>query len=175
MDNVILIGMPASGKSTVGVILAKLLGYDFIDTDLLIQREAGLRLSEIIKSEGLAGFLAAEERACLSLEADRSVIATGGSVIYSAAGMAHLRSIGTVVYLEVGFDALRLRLHDIRGRGVALRPGQTLEDLYAERTPLYRRYADLTVPEGAGTLEDTVNAVYRRYMNIFSPESKETD
>lgn len=161
MSNIILIGMPASGKSTAGVVLAKLLGYDFVDTDLIIQRQNGLRLSEIIARRGLDGFLAAEEAACLSLTAENSVVATGGSMIYSEAAMAHLRALGRVVYLEVDFPTLKGRLHDIRGRGVALRPGQTLEALYAERTPLYQKYADITVPEGAGALEDTVEAICR--------------
>ena len=160
--NIILIGMPSSGKSTVGVILAKLLGYDFIDTDLLIQRQTGLRLSEIIQSRGLDAFLAAEETACLSLCADHSVIATGGSVIYSDTAMHHLKGLGTVVFLSVDFKTLQSRLHDVRGRGVVLRPGQSLVDLYAERAPLYREYADITVPEGQRTLEETVQAVYRK-------------
>lgn len=163
--NIILIGMPASGKSTVGVILAKLLGYDFIDTDLLIQRQTGLRLSEIIQSRGLDAFLAVEEAACLSLSADHSVIATGGSVIYSVTAMRHLKGLGTVVYLSVDFKTLQSRLHDVRGRGVVLRPGQSLVDLYAERVPLYREYADITVPEGQGSLEDTVQAVYQKVQD----------
>lgn len=158
--NIILIGMPASGKSTVGVILAKLLGYDFIDTDLLIQRRTGLRLSEIIRSQGLEAFLAAEEASCLALRAEHSVIATGGSVIYSDAAMRHLKGLGTVVYLSVDFNTLQSRLHDVQGRGVVLRPGQSLADLYAERVPLYRNYADITVREGQGSLEETVRSVY---------------
>ena len=162
MSNIILIGMPASGKSTVGVILAKLLACDFIDTDLLIQRRTGLRLSEIIQTRGLDAFLAAEEAACLSLSADNSVIATGGSVVYSDAAMRHLKGLGTVVYLAVDYEALLSRLHDVRGRGVVLRPGQSLMDLYAERVPLYRSYADMTVSEGNGSLEETVQAVYRK-------------
>ena len=162
MSNIILIGMPASGKSTVGVILAKLLGYDFIDTDLVIQRREGFRLSEIIDKRGIDGFLKAEEGACLALEAENSVIATGGSVVYSAAAMERFRGMGRVVYLEVDFDTLCLRLSDIRGRGVVLRPGQTLKMLWEERTPLYQKYADIAVREGVGTLEDTVDRVYRQ-------------
>ena len=162
MSNIILIGMPASGKSTVGVILAKLLGYDFIDTDLVIQGREGFRLSEIIDKRGIDGFLKAEEGACLALEADHSVIATGGSVVYSAAAMERFRGMGRVVYLEVDFETLGLRLSDIRGRGVVLRPGQTLKPLWEERVPLYQKYADITVREGAGTLEDTVARVYRQ-------------
>ena len=155
--NIILIGMPASGKSTVGVILAKLLGFDFIDTDLLIQRREQQRLSGIIATRGLSSFLAAEEAACLSLQTYHSVIATGGSVVYSEAAMAHLKTMGTVAYLEVDYPVLEDRLHDIQGRGVALRPGQTLAELYAERVPLYQKYADITVEEGQGKLEETVS------------------
>lgn len=158
--NIILIGMPASGKSTVGVILAKLLGYDFIDTDLLIQRRTGHRLSEIIQARGLDAFLAEEEVTCLSLCLDHSIIATGGSVVYSDVAMRHLKGLGTVVYLSVDFRTLRSRLHDVRGRGVVLRPGQSLFDLYAERVPLYQRYADMTVQEGDRSLEETIQAVY---------------
>ena len=163
--NIILIGMPASGKSTVGVILAKLLGFDFIDTDLLIQRQTALHLSEIIQSQGLDAFLAVEEAACLSLYANHSVIATGGSVIYSANAMHHLKELGTIIYLSVDFKTLQSRLHDVRGRGVVLRPGQSLVDLYAERMPLYSQYADITVPEGQGSLEETVQAVYRKIQD----------
>lgn len=157
--SIILIGMPASGKSTVGVILAKLLAYDFVDTDLLIQRREGLPLADIIERRGIDGFLAAEEAACLSLSAERAVIATGGSVVYSEAAMRHLKGLGRVVYLDVAFDALASRLDDIRGRGVVLREGQTLMDLYRERAALYRLYADITVSEGDGALEDTVRSV----------------
>ena len=159
-DNVILIGMPASGKSTVGVILAKLLAYDFIDTDLLIQRREGRSLSEIIEGEGIDGFLDIEEAACMGLDAHRCVIATGGSAVYGASAMRHLKALGRVVFLEVGFDALCRRLSDIRARGVVLREGQSLRQLYDERDALYRRYADLIVPEGDLTLEETVTAVY---------------
>ena len=162
MSNIILIGMPASGKSTVGVILAKLLGYDFIDTDLVIQRREGQRLSEIIETRGIDGFLAAEEAACLAFKADNCVIATGGSAVYSAAAMERFKGMGRVVYLEVDYEALERRLSDIMGRGVVLRPGQTLKQLYEERVPLYQKYADITVREGAGTLEEKVSEVYQR-------------
>ena len=163
-DNIILIGMPASGKSTVGVVLAKLLGYDFVDTDLLIQRRTGSRLSEIIRDSGIDGFLAVEEAACLSLRVENSVIATGGSVVYSEAAMAYLKANGYVIYLKADLQTIRERLHDIQGRGVVLRTGETLDDLYAERTPLYQRYADLTVDEGDGAFEDTVKAVCSAYL-----------
>ena len=166
MSNLILIGMPASGKSTAGVVLAKRLGYSFLDTDLLIQRREGSRLHEIIADRGIDGFLACEEAACLSIQAERTVIATGGSVVYSEAAMAHLKSLGSVVYLEVELETLTGRLKDIRDRGVVLRPGQTLAELYAERVILYEKYADLTVSEAGGTLEDTVTGVYRQYTEM---------
>ena len=164
MSNLILIGMPASGKSTAGVVLAKLLGYRFLDTDLLIQNREGSRLPEILADRGVDGFLAAEEAACLSIQAEHCVIATGGSVVYSEAAMAHLKSLGCVVYLEVELETLTGRLRDIQSRGVVLRPGQTLAELYRERVILYEKYADLVVPEAGGTLEDTVMQVYRNYM-----------
>ena len=169
MSNITLIGMPASGKSTVGVILAKLLGYDFIDTDLLIQRREGQRLSEIIDGQGIDAFLSIEEAACLSVDVDHTVIATGGSAVYSEPAMRHLKALGRVVWLDVGFDVLEKRLSDIQGRGVVLREGQTLKALYDERTALYRRYADITVPEHSGTLEDTVAAVHSMIKQAVGP------
>ena len=157
-DNVILIGMPASGKSTVGVLLAKVLGCGFIDTDLLIQRQEGCRLEETIRTKGLEEFLDIEGRVCAGLDVERTVIATGGSVVYRDWAMEHLASLGTLVYLHVSLPELATRLSDMKGRGVALREGQTLADLYAERTVLYERYADLTVYEADRTLEETVAA-----------------
>ena len=163
MSNLILIGMPASGKSTAGVVLAKLLGYRFLDTDLLIQSREGSRLPEILADRGVDGFLATEEAACVSIQAEHCVIATGGSVVYSEAAMAHLKSLGCIVYLEVELETLTGRLRDIQSRGVVLRPGQTLAELYRERVILYEKYADLVVHEAGGTLEDTVMQVYRNY------------
>lgn len=160
-DNIVLIGMPASGKSTVGVILAKLLGYDFIDADLLIQRREGRLLSEIIRNEGLDGFLAIENDVCRCINASHAVIATGGSAVYGEEAMRHLREIGWIVWLNADFETIRGRLSDIRGRGVVLRDGQTLEALYEERAILYRRWADLTVNEDGQGLEATVEAVRR--------------
>ena len=163
MSNIILIGMPAAGKSTVGVILAKLLGYSFMDTDLMIQRREGRRLNEIIADRGIDSFLAVEEAVCEGIQADQCVIATGGSVIYSEAAMARLKTLGCIVYLEVDYETLAGRLQDIRGRGVVLRPGQTLAELYRERIRLYEKYADMVVSEGGGNLEETVMRVYRKY------------
>ena len=145
--NLVLIGMPASGKSSVGVILAKLIGYDFIDTDILIQRSEKKRLSEIIREVGVDGFLEVEARVNGSVEADHCVIATGGSAVYSEEAMRHLKKIGHIMYLKVDYETIRKRLGNIKQRGVALREGQTLRDLYDERVVLYEKYADTVVEE----------------------------
>ena len=161
LRNLILIGMPACGKSTVGVLLAKYLGYDFIDTDLLIQRREVMRLENLIRTRGRDVFLGIEEEICSDLQAERTVIATGGSVVYHDGAMRHLKSMGPVIYLQVDLDVLEKRLTDAVERGVVFQEGQTLRDLYEERTALYETYADVTVPEGTGTLDDTVAAVKR--------------
>ncbi len=150
-SNIVLIGMPGCGKSTVGVVLAKNLGYRFMDVDLVIQETEGKLLSEILDEEGFAGFVAAEERACLSIVTDKTVIATGGSAVYGEEGMMHLSDIGTVIYIRLGFDEIEHRLGDLHKRGVAMKQGMTLKDLYEERTPLYERYANLVI-DGEGKL-----------------------
>lgn len=156
MRNIILIGMPAVGKSTVGVLLAKRLGYRFIDSDLLIQEREGKLLHEILAERGTDGFLAIEDEVNGSIKAERSVIATGGSAVYGEDAMEHLRSIGTVVYLKMDLETLKIRLGDYTHRGVVMRKGCTLEQMYAERTALYEQYADITVDAGTGTLGDTL-------------------
>lgn len=158
-SNVILIGMPGAGKSTVGVVLAKVLGYDFIDSDLLIQKEEGRLLWQIMEEEGNEGFNRIEERVNSRIEAEHSVIATGGSVIYGPKAMEHLREIGTVVYLKVSCAILEQRLGDLTKRGVVFEPGQTLLDLYKERIPLYEKYAHLTVNIGHKTVHQSVLAI----------------
>ena len=155
-NNIVLIGMPGAGKSTIGVILAKVTGKDFIDADLVIQKEEGQLLSQIIEEEGTDGFLQIEERVNRSLNPQAAVIATGGSVVYGGSGMEHLRAIGTVVYLKLSYEAVAGRLRDIRGRGVVLREGQTLKELYEERKVLYERYAHVTVEEDGFTVEETL-------------------
>ena len=158
-DTVILIGMPASGKSTAGVILAKQLGYDFVDTDLLIQTKYGSRLEELIRDHGIENFLNMEAEVCRDLQVSRCVVATGGSVIYRHEAMEHLRDIGTIVYLDVPLEELGKRLNDMKARGVVLRKGERLEDLYSERSALYTKYADICVREEQETLEETVQRV----------------
>ena len=155
-DNIVLIGMPGAGKSTIGVILAKVLGKDFIDADLVIQKEEGRLLSRIIEEEGPEGFLRIEERINKGLNPKQAVIATGGSVVYGREAMEHLREIGVVVYLKLSCQAVVSRLRDIRGRGVVLREGQTMEGLYAERSVLYEKYAHVTVEEDGLTIEETL-------------------
>lgn len=153
MNNITLIGMPGAGKSTIGVVLAKVLGYQFLDSDLLIQKQEKRRLSEIIEEEGYKGFKDVENRVNASIEAENTVIATGGSVVYCEEAMEHLKSIGTVVYLKLSLNALSKRLGNLKGRGVLLREGQNLTDLYEERTPLYEKYADIVIDEEGKDLE----------------------
>lgn len=143
--NLVLIGMPGAGKSTCGVLLAKAAGLDFIDTDLRLQAVAGRRLQEILDQEGTGGFRRLEEQAVLSLDAAGCVIATGGSVVYSPAAMRHLAAGGRLFHLEVPLEELRARLANMASRGVVRTPGQSLEALYNERTPLYRRYAERSI------------------------------
>jgi shikimate kinase len=145
--HLVLIGMPGVGKSTVGVLLAKATARDFVDTDVWIQTREGRSLSELIEAHGRDGFLALEERHVCALEPPRAVIATGGSVVYSARAMAHLRAHGRIVHLALPLPALERRLADLAVRGVVTQPGQSLGALYEERMPLYRRHADLTLEE----------------------------
>lgn len=156
MQNIILIGMPAVGKSTVGVLLAKRLGYRFIDSDLLIQEREGKLLHELLREHGVNGFLEIEDAVNSSITAERTVIATGGSVVYGKRAMEHLRSIGTVVYLKMDFETLKNRLGDYTHRGVVMPRGYTLEQMYDERRGLYEQYADIVLDEGEGTLSDTL-------------------
>ena len=163
MDNVVLIGMPGSGKSTVGVLIAKALGYGFLDVDLVIQHQEGALLQDILDTRGTQGFLEAEERAVCSVACERHVIAPGGSAVCREKAALHLKSLGTVVYLRVTLDELVRRIQNLSSRGVAMAPGQTLADVMAYRAPLYETYADLIVdcPDGQA-LEQTVRLVLDR-------------
>ena len=155
-DNIILVGMPTSGKSTVGVIVAKILGYNFVDADIVIQEKDGRRLSEIIEQEGVEGFIDIENKINSGIEVEKTVIATGGSVIYGVEAMEHYKNIGRVVYLKVGMEVLTKRLKNVKQRGVVMRPGQSLVSLYNERSVLYEKYADITIDEKDNTMEEVV-------------------
>lgn len=158
-NNIVLIGMPGVGKSTIGVILAKELGYQFVDSDLLIQKRERKLLRQIIARDGVDGFIAIENEVNASIRAENSVIATGGSVVYGKEAMEHLKKIGTVVYLKLNYKSLEKRLGNLKGRGVVLRPGQDLRALYEERTVLYEKYADVVVDEENKDIETTLQTI----------------
>ena len=160
-SSIILIGMPAAGKSSIGVILAKVLGYDFIDSDLLIQKAAGKKLKEIIEERGVDGFLALENEVNRGIDVSETVIATGGSAVYGKEAMEHFAGTGTIVYLKVPYEVLCRRLDDIRQRGVVLREGQTLRELYDERSRLYEKYADLIIEEENRNMEEILQDVLK--------------
>lgn len=154
MKNIVLIGMPAAGKSTIGVILAKVMGMRFLDSDLLIQEQEHNLLKDIISRDGIDGFMAIENQVNRDLIVENSVIATGGSIVYGTEAMEHLREIGIVVYIRLSFEVIKNRLGNIKQRGVVLRKEQTLQSLYDERCPLYEKYAHIIVDgEGLGTEE----------------------
>ena len=158
-NNIVLIGMPGVGKSTAGVVLAKILGYRFIDMDIVIQEREGRLLKDIIEDEGIEGFIAIENDVNATVVAEKSIIATGGSVVYGREAMEHLKEIGTVVYLKIDYAAIEERVSNVKGRGVVLRDGQTLRDIYEERTKLYEKYADVIVDESGKNVEDTIEAI----------------
>ena len=157
-NNIVLIGMPGVGKSTIGVILAKQLGYEFVDSDLIIQRKENRLLHEIIEQEGVDGFIEVENSVNASLCVEKSVIATGGSAVYGREAMEHLKNIGRIVYL-LSYEALEKRLGNLKGRGVVLRDGQTLKDIYEERSMLYKKYADIIVNEEDLDIEKTLQKI----------------
>ena len=157
--NLIFIGMPAVGKSTVGIVVAKRLGMKFIDTDILIQEREKKLLREIIAEAGQDGFLKIENRVNASLNVENAVISPGGSVIYCEEAMAHYKKIGTVVYLKASYQTIKRRIRNPKRRGVVLREGQTLRDLYDERVPYFKKYADITVCEDGCRIEETIENV----------------
>ncbi len=145
MKNIVLVGMPSAGKSTIGIILAKVMGYQFLDSDLLIQEQEKELLKDIIDKRGIDGFLAIENQINREIDTDHTVIATGGSVIYGKEAMEHLQETGVIVYIKLTLQTISERLGNIKQRGVVLRKGQTLKMLYEERCPLYEKYAHITV------------------------------
>ena len=163
MKNIVLIGMPAVGKSTVGVVVAKRLGYEFVDTDLLIQKQEKRLLKEIIAQEGNGGFLAIENQVNRDLDVENAVIAPGGSVVYCEEAMEHYKKTGTVVYLKVSYETIDRRIQNAKSRGVVLKEGQTLKDLYEERVCLFEKYADYTICEDGLTIEETIGNVLKLF------------
>lgn len=166
MKNITLIGMPGSGKSTLGVLLAKTLGFGFVDTDLVIQQREGDLLQNILDKVGTEAFLDLEADAICSVDCDKTVIAPGGSVICRERGIEHLRALGPVVYLRIPCDVLEKRIHNMGSRGIAFRPGETLKDIYDYRTPLYEKYADIVVDGDKGSLEETLAAVLQALIGM---------
>lgn len=165
-NNIILIGMPGVGKSSVGVVLAKVMGSQFVDSDLIIQEQRGKLLKDIIAESGIDGFIEIENNVNSNINMENTVIATGGSVVYGKKAMEHLKAIGTVVYLKASYEEIHKRLGNLEGRGVVLKDGQDLKALYNERTPLYEKYADIIVEENGQTIRDTVLMVEKEVSKI---------
>lgn len=160
--NITLIGMPASGKSSVGVVLAKRLGKKFVDTDIVIQEKYGKTLKELIEEHGDKGFREIEDEVNATLDVNNSIISPGGSVVYGEKAMKHLKEISVIIYLELSYTAIKSRLGDLRERGITLKEGQSLKDLYLERVPLYEKYADITVNEMKKSLSKTIEEICER-------------
>lgn len=165
-SNVVLIGMPGCGKSTCGVIAAKMLLKNFFDTDLLIQNIEGISLQDIIDNKGIEYFEKAEENAILDLDIQGTVIATGGSVVYSEKAMEHLRNLGVIVFLNLDYESMCKRINNLKTRGVVMRNGNTLEDMFNERLPLYQKWADITINcDNDTAAEETAHSIYQAVKN----------
>jgi shikimate kinase len=164
-DNVVLIGMPGSGKSTLGVVLAKKLGFDFMDGDIEIQNQYGKTLEELIDIHGDAGFIQIENDVLAGLDVKNTVIATGGSAVYGEGAMAHLAEIGTIVYLDVPEEELNGRLGNLKARGVVCNGKTTVKEIFEERLSLYRKYAEITVTLDHVELKDAVEEIYSIVYN----------
>ena len=163
--SVILIGMPSCGKSTLGVLLAKKLGYRFIDSDLIIQETEGKLLHEIISERGVDGFIAVEQKVNMSINDSRAVISTGGSAVYGEEAMKHFRRLGTVVYIKISCETMLSRLGDYVHRGVVMREGRSLEDMYRERSVLYERFAHVIVETEGRDISDTLDEIAKAVKN----------
>ena len=158
-ENIVLIGMPGVGKSTIGVILAKELGFQFVDSDLLIQKQEKRLLKQIIEEEGIDGFIRIENQVNCSIAPQGAVVATGGSVVYGREAMEHFKKTGRIIYLKLSYESLKKRLGNLHGRGVIVREGQTLLDIYRERISLYEQYADLIIDEENKDIEATLQTI----------------
>lgn len=154
--NIVLIGMPGAGKSTIGVLLAKALNYDFLDTDLLIQQKTGKLLYKLIEEDGLEAFLRLEEEVLLGVDVENTVIATGGSAVFGERAMEHLSDIGHVCYLKLSCEEIEKRVNNIKTRGIAMKPGKTLADVFEERSPLYDKYAQIVIDADGTDIEQCV-------------------
>ena len=161
MRNIVLIGMPGAGKSTIGVILAKSLLFDFCDTDLSIQKSTSKSLSQIINEEGINAFIELEEEVICSETFADCVVATGGSAVYGEKAMEKLKENGIIVYLKVSPEELHSRIKNIHTRGIAMKEGTTIKELYEERAPLYEKYADVTVECDGRTAEECVDFIVK--------------
>ncbi len=164
--NIVLIGMPGCGKSTVGVVLAKRVGYSFLDSDLLIQEKYKKLLHELIVEHGMEGFREIENDVNASIECENTVIATGGSAVYGGKAMEHLKKIGVLFYLKLPCAEIEARLGDLDERGVIIKEGQTLWNLYEERMPLYEKYADVTISCAGRQIKDIVAEIARKYQEL---------
>jgi len=173
MNNIVLIGMSGAGKSTLGVLLAKIINKKFIDTDLVLQQKHNNLLHEIINNEGIKKFKTYEENMMLELNVEDTVIATGGSVIYSHLGMNKLKKSGIVIYIHVSFSNIENRLRDITNRGIIMKDGQSLKELYNEREPLYKKYADIRVDVHHESIEETLSTILDK-LSQYRSEDKET-
>ncbi len=158
-ENIVLVGMPAVGKSTVGVLLAKKLGYGFIDSDIIIQTREKMTLAQIIAAKGMEEFLEIEKKHLMGIRCARHVIATGGSAVYKADAMAHLAETSRIIYLSIDLDVLMTRLSDVVARGVAMGPGKGIADLYKERTPLYDQFCDIKIDCGTKRPDQVLTAI----------------
>ena len=163
--NIILIGMPGCGKSTIGVLLAKAMLYHFVDTDLLLQNEYGVSLCDLIEKHGLDGFKICENEILSRISCENTVIATGGSAVYGKAAMEHFKDIGKIVYIKVPLCELEKRVNNFSTRGVVMKNGSTLKDIFEERAPLYEKYADITVELGNGSLTDSAEEIIKALKN----------
>lgn len=164
-SNIVLTGMPGAGKSTLGVVLAKALGKQFIDTDLLIQQHTGECLQDTIENKGINGFLSVEEETVSALECENSVIATGGSVVLSAKAMENLRRTSIIVYLDVPLGEIKKRITNITTRGIAMQKDESIDLVYEKRLPLYKEYADITVNAENAEFEKTVEKIIKKVIN----------